>query len=388
MSDELFQKLKTLLQDAPRPLQMHEPFFDEKEKRYVDECIDTGWVSSAGSYVEKFEKDLSAYTEAYAVPTVNGTAALHLAFLLAGVQAGEEVFCPSITFVATANAIHYCHASPHFLDNAQGNFLYDIKALKEYFASHFEKQQNGLKNKETDRLVRVLCVTHIFGFPAQMDELLELCAEFNLTLVEDAAESLGSYYKDKHTGNFGLISATSFNGNKIMTTGGGGAVLTPNKELAVKAKHLSTTARAADPYSHTHDEIGYNYRMPNMNAALGCAQLEKLDGFLEKKRQMAELYADIFESFNDAHFMQADENTKNNNWLHSLVLRDESQRNALIDDLKSIDIHCRGVWQPMHLLPMYKDCPKMDCSKSENLAARTINLPSSANLIDFIKEVA
>ena len=385
MSERIFQSLKDLLQDVPRPLYMHEPFFDEAEKKYVAECLDAGWVSSAGGYVKKFGEDLGAYTKSYAIPTVNGTAALHLAFKLAGVEAEEEVFCPCITFVATANAIKYCHATPHFLNNSDGNFLYNIQDLKEYFTAAFEKEKSGLRNKRTGRLVRVLCVTHIFGFPAQMDQILDLCEEFNLKLVEDAAESLGSFYKGRHTGSFGLISATSFNGNKILTTGAGGAVLTPSKDLAKKALHLSTTARVADPYAHSHDEVGYNYRMPNINAALGCAQLEKLEVFLKKKERMASVYANIFEGFSEARFMNDDEYSKSNHWMHSLVLENEGERNALLDKLMGINIHCRGVWKPMHLLPMYQSCPKMDCSKSERLAGRTINFPSSANLIDYLE---
>lgn len=388
MSSQLSQKLTQLLKDAPKPLHMHEPTFDKAEQKYALECIETGWVSSAGSYVERFSNDLQEFTGAYAIPTVNGTAALHLAFKMAGVEHGQEVFCPSITFVATANAISYCGAIPHFLDNSDGNFLYNIRSLRDYLKVNFEIKDGSLINKNTNRIVKVLCVTHIFGFPAQMDELLELCSEFKLILVEDAAESLGSYYKGKHTGNFGLISATSFNGNKILTTGGGGAVLTPDPELAEKAKHLSTTARVADPYSHSHDEIGYNYRMPNINAALGCAQLEKLPEFLVKKRKMAEVYLKQLGGINEGYLLTDDPDTKSNNWLHSMVLESEKSRNALIDELKAANIHCRGVWKPMHTLPMYKDNPRMDCTKSEALASKTINLPSSPDLIDYISEAA
>lgn len=375
-------RLTNALQNAEKPVALHEPEFAQSAWEYVKECIDTGWVSSAGKYVEKFAQDLSDYTGLYAIPVMNGTAALHLCMYMAGVRHDEEVLTPTLTFVATANAVSYLGATPHFIDCEKDRFSLDIAKLEKYLADDFSKTPQGVVNKHTGKLSRVLIVTHIFGHIEQMERLIALCSEYNLILIEDAAEALGSFYNGKHAGHFGTLSALSFNGNKIVTTGGGGAVLTPDKALAVKALHLSTTAKVADPYSPVHDQVAYNYRMPNINAALGCSQLEGLKAALINKKKLAQHYQSLLQDIDDINLLSAPKNCDSNYWLNALIFNSEAERNALIDSLSAYNIQTRGVWRPMHQLPMYKDAPSMDCSQAESLAARTVNLPSSAFLID------
>lgn len=366
--NHLAQTLTNFLKDAPRPVVLHEPHFAGNESQYIQDCINTGWVSSVGSYVDRFEQDLSDFTGAYAVPVMNGTAALHLALILAGVKPGDEVLVPDLTFVATANAVSYCHAIPHLVEVEEGSFAVDPQKLANYLQT--------LTNKP-----KFLIVTHVFGHPAPIKELRNICGTFSIVLIEDAAESLGSSADEQHTGTIGTVAALSFNGNKIMTTGGGGAILTTDEELATRAKHLSTTAKANDPYAHTHDEIGYNYRMPNLNAALGCAQLEQLPLFLEQKKRLATAYKDLLGDI----YVDAPENTVSNYWLNNAVLPSQNARNTLINDLAKEQIFCRGVWAPMSSLSMYKDCPKMDTSVAQNLCKRTVSLPSSASLCQYLE---
>lgn len=368
----LYSAVIDFFKNAPRPVVVHEPHFSENEKKYVLDCIETGWVSSVGSYVDRFERDLSLYTDAYAIPVVNGTAALHLALILAGVKSGDEVLVSDLTFVATANAVHYCHAIPHFVEVDKETFAVDPEKLDQYLMT--------LKNHP-----KFLIVTHIFGNPAHIKTLSEVCDKYGIVLIEDAAESLGSYVDGKHTGTFGKVSALSFNGNKIITTGGGGAVLTTDKDMADRAKHLSTTAKVADPYSHRHDMVGYNYRMPNINAALGCAQLEKLPEFLEYKKQLAVCYKELFKPFDEVEFVKSSQRTISNYWLNNILTSSESARNNFIDRLAEEKIFCRGLWSPMSSLPMYKNCPKMDTQVAYDLCARTVSLPSSAMLRQYVK---
>lgn len=263
---------------------LHEPTFDETEIEYVTDCVKSGWVSSVGKYVDRFEQELAEFTGVKrAVAVVNGTAALHIALKIVGVQPGDEVFMPSLTFVATANAATYLQAIPHFVDVSEKTLGLDPVKLEEHIKDIGEMKNGQLMNKQTGRVIRGVVPMHTFGHPVELDLLIEVCGRYNLALVEDAAESLGSYYKGKHTGGFGLVGALSFNGNKIMTTGGGGAILTNDDKLADYAKHITTTAKVPHNWAYEHDEIGYNYRMPNINAALGCAQLLKIPEFIEKK---------------------------------------------------------------------------------------------------------
>lgn len=385
MPHTVSQSIQTLLKAAPKPLQLHEPSFTGQEHAYVKECIDTGWVSSAGVFVDRFEKAIADYTGLHAVLTVNGTAALHLCYRLAGIEAGDEVLMPTLTFVATANALSYCGATPHFIDSEKETLGADPEKLRDYLENGpFEKTDKGLTNTQTQRRIKALVVMHAFGHPAKLDSLKSVCDEFKLALIEDSAESFGSFYKSKHTGRHGVLSALSFNGNKIITTGGGGAVLTADPHLAARAKHISTTARTPGTFQHHHDEIGYNYRMPNINAAIGLAQMETLGEQLEKKRILAQKYQQIFANLNSVHFVPEPPDCKSNHWLNTLIMRSRQERDDLIKDLAANGIFCRAIWAPLHTLPMYKDCPHMDLSTSTDVIERAVSLPSSAFLADYL----
>jgi len=351
---------------------LHEPYFDARELEYVTDCIKSGWVSSVGKYVDRFEEDLAAYTQAKrAIAVVNGTAALHICYLLAGVKPGDEILCPTITFVATANAIKYCGAVPHFVDCESDTLGVDPEKLHEYLS------------KKKSKKIKALVVTHIFGHPAKLQELKKVCDEFGIIMIEDMAEALGSYYHNQHVGNYGHLSALSFNGNKIATTGGGGAVLTNDEELAKKAKYITTTAKQPHPYEYIHIETGYNYRMPNINAALGCAQVEKMDDFLSAKRKLFAKYQTAFKNCEQADLLIEPQNCQSNYWLQAIILKPgfKKYHDEILEKTNAAKIMTRPIWQPMHHLPYLQDCPKMDLSCAEDLHSRVINIPSSVNLI-------
>lgn len=362
---------------------LHEPEFSGSEWDYVKQCLDTGWVSSAGRFVDRFETELAAYTGArYAVAVVNGTAALHICLKLASVQQGDEVLVPTLTFVATANAVTYCGAIPHFADSEESTLGLDPGKLSDYLADIASVRRDGCVNKRTGRRIKAVVPMHTFGHPVDLDPLMELCRRYQLILIEDAAESLGSRYKQKHTGNFGASAALSFNGNKIITTGGGGAILTNDDLLAKQAKHLATTARVPHQWSLIHDAVGYNYRMPNINAALGCAQLEKLPDFLGRKRKLAERYQQAFSGIGGIRFFTEPEHAHSNYWLNVLLLDEENSnaRDLLLQVVHEKGILARPAWTPMHNLHMYQHCPRMDLTVAESLEKRIINIPSSAVL--------
>lgn len=366
------------------PVALHEPTFAGNEWKYVKECLDTGWVSSAGKFVDRFEADLAAYTGArYAVAVVNGTAALHVALRLAGVLPGDEVLIPALTFVATANAVAYCEATPHFVDSEERTLGVSPQRLREYLQSIACIHNKQCVNRNTGRTIRALVPMHTFGHPADIEGLLAVARDFHLALVEDAAESLGSTIHGRHTGTFGLMGILSFNGNKIITTGGGGAILTNDPELARHAKHLTTTAKVPHRWSFVHDEIGYNYRLPNINAALGCAQLEQISEFIKNKRALAENYQKVFVRIGGIRFFIEPDFARSNCWLNALLL-DRSfanQRDTILDATNSHGFITRPVWNLMHKTEMYKFCPKMDnLDIAEDLEQRLINIPSSANL--------
>lgn len=364
---------------------LHEPVFSGNEEKYVSDCIKTGWVSSAGSYVDRFEKSLAAYTDAkYAVAVVNGTAALHLCYKIIGVKRDDEILIPTLTFVATANAAKYVGAIPHFIDVNERDFGVDPAKLKKYLDKISEVKNGFCYNKFTSRKIAALTILHCFGHPAKLDEILEVADAFNIPVIEDAAESLGSFYKNKHVGNYGRVSALSFNGNKIITTGGGGAIITNDENMAKKAKHLSTTAKAPSGFRQSHDMVGYNYRMPNINAALGCAQLEQINYFLKQKRKLAQQYYDIFQD-DKIRFVTESEDCLSNYWLNTLVLDQYNILDNLIKVANDHNIMIRPFWKLMHKLDMFKNCPKMDLSVAEDLARKTINIPSSANLVNAAK---
>jgi perosamine synthetase len=364
-------------------LPLHEPSFLGNEWVYVKECLDSGWVSSVGKFVDRFEEDLATYTGVKrAIAVVNGTAALHICLLLADVKPGDEVLMPALTFIATANAVSYCGAIPHFIDSEELTLGVDPRKLNSYLIEIAEQRHDGFYNRLTGRCIKAVVPMHTFGHPVDLDPLLEVCQRFNIKLIEDAAESLGSFYKGRHTGNWGLLSALSFNGNKTITTGGGGAILTNDEELGRLAKYITTTAKVPHRWEFNHDMVGYNYRMPNINAALGCAQLEQLPGFLAAKRNHAERYRQAFTGIDGIRFFSEPTNSQSNYWLNTLILDEQctGQRDGLLEATNDVGIMTRPAWTLMHKLPMFASCPKMDLSIAESLEKRLLNIPSSAIL--------
>ncbi len=366
------------------PVALHEPLFVGNEWSYLKECLDSTFVSSVGKFVDRFEGDLAAFTGAgYAVAVVNGTAALHIALSLAGVQRDDEVLIPSLTFIATANAVKYCGAVPHFAESEAATLGLDPRALREYLTAAAELRGGVLVNRATGRVIRALVPMHTFGHPVDMEGTLAVARDFNLALVEDAAESLGSTIGGRHAGTFGLLSSLSFNGNKTITTGGGGAILTNDPTLAKRAKHLTTTAKVPHRWEYRHDEVGYNYRLPNLNAALGCAQLEQLPRFVEAKRKLFELYRDAFSGVRGARVFAEPAGCRSNYWLQTLLL-DESaagERDAVLAATNDAGLMTRPPWTLMHRLEPYKDCPRMPLAVAESLERRLLNLPSSSQLV-------
>lgn len=381
--DRTIQILKRVLPADRAYIALHEPCFNGSEWTYLKNCLDSGWVSSVGQYVELFEKKLAEYVGVkHAAAVVNGTAALHLCLQMVGVAAGDEVLIPALTFVSTANAVSYCGAIPHFVDSEFRTLGLDPNKLLDYLNEIAELRTEGCFNKKSGRRIKAVIPMHTFGHPVDMDPLVDLCRKFRLELIEDAAESLGSFYKQKHTGNWGRLSIVSFNGNKIVTTGGGGAILTNDEAMFRLAKHLSTQAKLPDKWSFNHDRIGYNYRMPNINAALGCAQLEQIDDFIVRKRSLAKKYQEVFAGEDGIEIFKEASFARSNYWLNVLVLNEEyaSERDKLLESTNTQGIMTRPVWNLMHQLPMYRDCPHMDLSGAESLERRIINMPSSAFL--------
>lgn len=357
---------------------LHEPTFNEKEIEYVTDCVKSGWVSSVGTYVTRFEEELAKFVGVKrAVAVVNGTAALHIALKVAGIKAEDEVLMPSLTFVATANAACYLQATPHFVDVNEETLGVDPIKLDKYLEHIAEFRDGELFNKQTNCRIKALVPMHTFGHPCSIDKLIALCEKYNLVLVEDAAESLGSYYKGKHTGSFGKVSAISFNGNKIITTGGGGAILTNDETLADYAKHITTTAKVPHKWEYVHDEIGYNYRMPNLNAALGCAQLEKLPELIEQKRKLAEKYEKLLLNVKGVRLFKEPTNCNSNYWLQTIILDKEYDRDEILAFMNDNGIMSRPIWQPMHFLQMFEKCPRMDLSQTEKCNSRVVNIPST-----------
>jgi perosamine synthetase len=368
---------------GPGPVGLHEPQFAGNEWRYLKECLDSSYVSSVGKFVDRFEADLASYTGAkHAVAVVNGTAALHVALLLAGVQAGDEVLVPAMTFVATSNAVSYCGAVPHFVDSEESSLGMDPHALREYLARVTESRGGLCLNRDTGRVIRAVVPMHVFGHPVDIDGLLSVVHEFGLVMVEDAAESLGSFYHGVHTGTFGLLGTLSFNGNKTITTGGGGAIITDNAQLASAAKHLTTTAKVPHRWAYRHDQVGFNYRLPNLNAALGCAQLEQLPGLLAAKRRLYEGYAQAFASVPGVRLVTEPSGCRSNYWLQTLVLDPAAagERDEVLALSNDAGFMTRPVWVLNHRLPAYRNSPRMSLPVAESLEQRLINLPSSAQL--------
>lgn len=344
----------------------------------MEECIDTTFVSSVGKFVDRFEGEIAKYTGAKkAVVCVSGTNALHMSLLLCGVQCDDEVLTQALTFIATCNALSYIGAHPVFIDVDKSTMGLSPDAMKEWLVKNAEIKNNKCYNKNTGRRIKACIPMHTFGHPVRIEELAQLCDEYHLELVEDAAESIGSKYRNRHTGTFGKVSAISFNGNKTITTGGGGMMLFQDEELGKLAKHITTQAKVPHRWEFVHDQIGYNYRMPNINAALGCAQLEYLDEFIARKREVAKEYAVFFQKINDIDFFEEPENCFSNYWLNAVILKDKSAQLEFLKYTNDNGIMTRPVWELMNRLPMYKNCENDGLKNTIWFADRVVNIPSS-----------
>ena len=355
---------------------LHAPTFAGNEKKYLEECIDTTFVSSVGKFVDLFEQKVAEYTAAkYAVVCVNGTNALHIALKLSGVEEGDMVITQPLTFIATTNAIVYAGAVPAFVDVDKDTMGLSPTSLERFLQDNTQIRNGACYHKQTGRRIKACLPMHTFGHACRIEEIIAICEHYHIAVVEDAAEAMGSYYKGKHLGTFAPIGAISFNGNKTITTGGGGMILTNDETIAHRAKHLTTQAKLPHAWEFVHDEIGYNYRMPNINAALGVAQLEQLDGFLVNKRATAEVYKAYFEKQGIAFFAER-ENEKCNYWLNAIILKDKEERNAFLTEANAQGVMSRPIWQLMNRLPMFVNCERGDLSNAEWLEARVVNIPS------------
>lgn len=380
--DRILARLESLL-PAQRPVALHEPAFAPNAWNTVKDCLDSGWVSSVGAYVDGFEQGLADYTGIpHAIATVNGTAALHTCLLLAGVQPGDEVLLPALTFVGTANPIAAMGATPHFVDSAIDTLGVDPKALSAYLARISEQRGGRCINIQTGRPITTLVVVHVLGHVADMPTLRKIADQYGLALIEDAAEALGSFRDGIHAGHWGDLTALSFNGNKIITTGGGGAVLTRDPELARQARHLTTTAKQPHPWAFEHDQVAFNYRLPNLNAALGVAQLVQLPELLTAKRRLAERYLARFKDMGGLQCIAEPATCHSNYWLNLLLLDDGAEREPLLAAAHAQGLLLRPFWTPLHKLPMYLKLPRAALPVAEDLYARGVCLPSSAHLDD------
>lgn len=369
---------------GPRRAVLHEPLFAGNEWRYVKETIDSSFVSSVGEFVDRFERDLEQSTGSpHVIVTGTGTAALHVALLLGGVLPGDEVLVPTLTFVATANAIRYCGAIPHFIDVEESTLGVSAVALRAHLASIGRATPGGLVNRLSGRPIRAVVPMHAFGHPIDLDGLVSVAQEFGLVIVEDAAESLGSLYHGVHTGTFGTLGTLSFNGNKTITTGGGGAIMTADPELARRAKHITTTGKLPHAWEYRHDMVAFNYRLPNINAALGCAQLEQLPGFVTAKRALTEAYATALGDIDGVSLFREPAGCRSNYWLQTLVLESggRAERDAILSATHAAGYHTRPSWDLLHTLPHFADSPRAGLSCAESLSARLVNLPSSPQLV-------
>jgi len=356
---------------------LHVPCLNGNEKKYLSDCIDTTYVSSVGKYVDRFEEIVAEYTGAKkSVVCVNGTNALFLALKLSGVEIGDEIITQPLTFIATANAISYCGAYPVFIDVDKSTMGLSPEKMKTWLNENTEIKNNTCLNKATNRRIKACVPMHTFGHPVHLNELVNICYENHIDLIEDAAESLGSFYKDKHTGTFGKIGILSFNGNKTITTGGGGMLLFNDEDLAAHAKHLTTQAKIPHKWEFNHDYIGYNYRMPNINAALGCAQMEQLPFFLKNKRDLTQQYIEFFKDRDEIFFVEP-KDCSSNYWLNAIILKNQEERDSFLNITNDNGIMTRPIWKLMNKLPMFSNCQQGDLSNAQWLEERIVNLPSS-----------
>lgn len=359
---------------------LHEPRFIGNEKKYVLDAIDSTFVSSVGEYVDRFEVMICKITGAgFAVITVNGTCALHVALKLAGVQPGDEVITQPLSFVATANAISYCGAKPIFLDVSRETLGLDPTALEDFIECNTQTKNQACYNSVTGKRIAACVPMHTFGHPCQIDSIAEICKHYNIALIEDAAESIGSTYNGRHTGTFGLFGVYSFNGNKTVTCGGGGAIVTNDEALAKKAKHITTTAKVPHPYEYVHDMTGYNYRLPNLNAALACAQLEQLDSFIDDKRELAKRYQEFFEPLGIS-FVHEPNHARSNYWLNAIILPDSKTRDEFLEVTNEAGVMTRPIWRLLNKLEMYKDSQTDELTNAQWLEDRAVNIPSSLRI--------
>lgn len=373
---DTIQFIKSLYPEYVDFVPLHPPVFFGNERKYLNDCIDTTFVSSVGQYVDRMEQLVAEYTgAAKAVVCVNGTNALYMSLLLAGVKQGDEVITQALTFIATANAISYLNAFPIFCDVDEDTMGLSPVAVRKWLEENAEIKNNGCYNKSTGRKISAVVPMHTFGHPVHLDEFVKLCEEWKLVLVEDAAESIGSIYKGKHTGLFGKIAALSFNGNKTITTGGGGMLLFTDTELGEKAKHLTTQAKMPHKWEFKHDDIGYNYRMPNINAALGCAQMENLEKILDNKRKTAMVYKDFFAG-SEIKFFGEPKDCKSNFWLNAVLLPNKKEQIKFLEETNSSGIQTRPIWELMNRLVMFKNCQCGSLKTSEMFADRVVNIPS------------
>jgi perosamine synthetase len=356
---------------------LHEPVFSGNERKYVLDTLDSTFVSSVGNYVDQFEAMIREYTGAkYAVAVVNGTAALHIGLILAGVEAEDLVITQALSFIATCNAIHYTGAKPAFVDVDLTTLGMSVASLRN-FLSQVELKNDLPYHIPSGKRIGACVPMHTFGFPAEIDIIVELCKQFNIPVVEDAAESLGSTYKNRHTGTFGLIGTYSFNGNKTITCGGGGILVTDDEEIGRKAKHFTTQSKVPHRWEYVHDHIGYNYRCPNLNSALACAQMEQLEVFIENKRNTANIYRNYFLKCSDVQFVNEADNSRANFWLNTVLLKDRVERDLFLLETNDNGVMTRPVWALLHKLKMFEDCIKTDLSNSIELESRLVNIPSS-----------
>ena len=356
---------------------LHEPLFIGNEKQYLNECIDSTYVSSVGKFVDKFEEKIAEYTcSKFAIATINGTSALHIALLLSDVSTDDEVITQPLTFIATCNAISYCGANPIFIDVDKETMGLSPDSLNCFLSEHAVVKNNQCLNKTTGKIIKVCIPMHTLGHSCRISEIKEICDKYKIILIEDAAESLGSFYNEKHTGTYGLLGVLSFNGNKIITGGGGGCIITDNEALAKKAKHLTTTAKVPHKWKYSHDMIGYNYRMPNLNAALLTSQLENLNNFLSSKRNIAMEYKEFFKD-KPYRFIEEPVNSKSNYWLNAIIFKDKEDRDLFLHETNSKGVMTRPVWTLMNKLSMFKDTQCDNLDNARWLADRVVNLPSS-----------
>jgi len=356
---------------------LHRPVFEGNERQYLIDCIDSNFVSSVGAKVTEFEQKIADFTGSkYAVATVNGTSALHVSLNLAGVKQDDEVITQSLTFIATCNAISYTGAKPIFIDVDKDSMGMSANALKLFLENHTKKINNQVINNKTGKVIKACVPMHTFGFPCRVDEIAEICNAWGITLIEDIAESLGSYVNNTHTGKFGSMATLSFNGNKLITTGGGGMLITDDYDLAKQAKHITTTSKVPHPYEFVHDQIGYNYRMPNLNAALGCAQMERLDEFLSEKAKVSEKW-EIFFKEQGVEFVRSKKPNRENNWLNTIILNSKSDRDSFLKFTNKNGVMTRPIWTLMSKLDMFKNCQTDNLTNSLWLEERVVNIPSS-----------